>query len=203
MDQTTATVVVGIAGLAATAVTSIWQVWFAGMRERGSRRFEQDRADREELRAVVDDAATTLWQLLRSHEQTWEGFASHRIYPANLRFESRSLADKAHLDSGRLALRLGRAHPVFVSHANTLDALEDLDADLARSIVGIDRVDPDQGRLVGFLRVAGPHLLRRRNLADGPSRVLSERRAELLAAHATFLEASRVLVGKSDDERHP
>jgi hypothetical protein len=179
------TVIIGIAGLAATVIGTAIQGLLANRRH--ARQLKHDRivADRGALRDLLDTAAETIRRAMFATDDALARFRagdSQRIEAAS--DEMRELTREAVLTSGRLALRLGRAHPICVNYEKALDVFADMHAELFDATPS------------GWRRYA---LLSRQPLAESFEGIVEQWSGRLLEARAAFIDAAREIAAVSVD----
>jgi hypothetical protein len=118
---------------------------------------ESQRADKAELRAVLDDAAAHLDAMdgslatLRRRVNLYDGHRAGRKSLAAAGRFVRDALERSDRDQVRLQIRLGRGHRVTVAHEDTLDSVHDLRDTLDHALEATEPARPVMPDLVGTL----------------------------------------------------
>lgn len=183
MDAQTTTLVVGVAGIVGAVSSGVATTVLANRRHRHQLQHDRVVADRAGLRDVLDDAAQTVRRAMWSTDEIIAGFRTKDLQAIRrARAHAIEFAREGALTSGRLALRLGREHPVSSAYECILDGFVAMNAELYERLP------------VGWRRYVFP---RRRQIVDDLEEIAATHDAELVAARRDFIDAAREIVGVS------
>ena len=171
----------GIAGLAATTLTGIGQAWLSNRRHSAQLRHEEALRDTAELREVLDDGAQTVRRAVWAVESLVGLLRAGDV--KGLRrasTEAHRLAQDAALVSGRIALRLGHDHEVYLRYDEAIDAYIELNRQLGSAL------PRGMGRLVPF---------RRTRVANRLESRIEDQETQFRGARHAFIAAAERRVG--------
>jgi hypothetical protein len=172
---------VGIVGLAASTVIALGQTVLANRRHAAQLRHDRALGDRAELRDVLDAAAQTLRRAMWAMDAVRAAFSAgdfEGIMAAGQ--ESERLAQAAALDNGRIAMRLGRRHDVYVRHDEAMEVFIKVAQELAATMpTGVEK----------YL------IFRRDPIAKRLELQMADAEGTFSTARGAFIDAAEKLVG--------